>query len=345
MSGATLETKDAVDPLIHTAYLTELADAYAPPPIERRDPLISPLFADLAGFPPILIQVGSAETLLADATRLAAAAGAADVDVTLQIWSHMIHAWPVWNAKLEDGRRALAFAGHFMGRISDSRAGEGLRTRASKALNFARGRPFLRVFPGIRRLPGKWRVLAPPGLWYLGTLNHVRIWSRMIEHAPGSASPIARFGGQPIAIAAAALVIVVLGISSIALWRAYTGTAPETDRAVVVRQLQARTAQASEQLVEKTKGLEATQQESIDQLQVVQDQLQTVRRLLAAQQTDTKKLSEQVGTLTEAIDGLRQSFASTRASEAAADSAPRKRSAKAKPRSTRSANRSRARRS
>ena len=161
----------------------------------------------------------------------------------------------------------------------------------------------------------------------------------MIELAPRSTSPIARFGGQPIAIAAVALAIVVLGIGSIALWRAYTGTAPETDRAVVVRQLQARTAQASEQLVEKTKGLEATQQESIDQLQVVQDQLQTVRRLLASQQTDTKKLSEQVGTLTEAIDGLRQSFASTRASEAAADSAPRKRSAKAKPRSSRSANR------
>ena len=125
----------------------------------------------------------------------------------------------------------------------------------------------------------------------------------MIELAPRSASPIARFGGQPIAIAAAALVIVVLGIGSIALWRAYTGTAPETDRAVAIRQLQARTAQASEQLVEKTKGLEATQQELIDQLQVVQDQLQTVRRLLAAQQTDTKKLSEQVGTLTEAIEG------------------------------------------
>ena len=125
----------------------------------------------------------------------------------------------------------------------------------------------------------------------------------MIELAPRSASPIARFGGQPIAIAAVALVIVVLGIGSIALWRAYTGNAPETDRVVATRQLQARAAQASEQLVEKTKGLEATQQESIDQLQVVQDQLQTVRRLLAAQQTDTKKLSEQVGTLTEAIEG------------------------------------------
>jgi len=163
----------------------------------------------------------------------------------------------------------------------------------------------------------------------------------MIELAPRSTSPIARFGGQPIAIAAAALVIVVLGASSIALWRAYTGSTPETDRAVATRQLQARTVQASEQLVEKTKGLEATQQESIDQLQVVQDQLLTVRRLLAAQQADTRKLSEQVGTLTEAIEGLRQSFASAPASEPAVAPAPRKRSAKAKPRSTKSANRNR----
>ena len=114
MSGATLQTRDAVDPLIHTAYLTELADAYAPPPIDRRDPLISPLFADLTGFPPMLVQVGSAETLLADATRLAEAAGAADVEVRLEIWPHMIHAWPVWNAALADGRRALASAGQFI---------------------------------------------------------------------------------------------------------------------------------------------------------------------------------------------------------------------------------------
>ena len=166
----------------------------------------------------------------------------------------------------------------------------------------------------------------------------------MIELAPRSASPFERFGGQPIAIAAAALIIVVLGISSIALWRIYTGNSPETDRVAATRQLQARTAQASEQLVEKTKGLEATQQESIDQLQVVQDQLLTVRRLLAAQQADTRKLSEQVGTLTEAIDGLRQSFASAQTSEPSAAPAPRKRAAKAKYRSSRSANRSRSKR-
>jgi epsilon-lactone hydrolase len=116
MSGATLATKDTVDPLIHQAYLEELAAAYAPAPIDRRDPLISPLFADLRGFPPVLIQVGSAETLLADAIRFAATAGAADVAATLEIWPHMIHAWPMWNAKLAAGRQALAQAGEFIRR-------------------------------------------------------------------------------------------------------------------------------------------------------------------------------------------------------------------------------------
>jgi hypothetical protein len=164
----------------------------------------------------------------------------------------------------------------------------------------------------------------------------------MIELAPGNTSAIARISGQPIAIAATAFAIIVLGIGSITLWRAYTGTAPETERVAATRQLQARTAQASEQLVEKTKGLEATQQESIDQLQVVQDQLLTVRRLLAAQQADTRKLSEQVGTLTESIDGLRQSFASAQASEPAAQPTVRKRSVRprsqvVKPRASKSA--------
>jgi phage-related tail protein len=62
-------------------------------------------------------------------------------------------------------------------------------------------------------------------------------------------------------------------------------------------------------LVEKTKGLEETQQQSIDQLQLVQDQLQVMTRLLTAQQSETRKLNEQVGTLTSTLDSLRQSFA------------------------------------
>ena len=114
MSGATLASKDAVDPLIHKGYLEELAEAYLPAGFDRRDPRVSVLYAGLAGFPPTLVQVGSAETLLDDAVRFAGAAGAADVAVTLEVWPHMIHAWPVWNARLAAGRAALASAGAFM---------------------------------------------------------------------------------------------------------------------------------------------------------------------------------------------------------------------------------------
>jgi epsilon-lactone hydrolase len=116
MSEETMKTKDAVDPLIHEGYLIELASAYVPPGVDRKDPRISPLYGDLHGFPPALIQVGSAETLLDDAVRLAEAAGAADVAVTLEVWPHMIHAFPVWNAHLEPARRALMQAGEFMRR-------------------------------------------------------------------------------------------------------------------------------------------------------------------------------------------------------------------------------------
>jgi epsilon-lactone hydrolase len=114
MSGSTLGSKAAVDPLIHKEYLNELADAYLPAGMNRKDPRVSPLYADFRNFPPMLIQIGSDETLLDDATRLAARAGAADVAVTLEIWPHMIHAWPLWNAHLEDGRHALANAGAFI---------------------------------------------------------------------------------------------------------------------------------------------------------------------------------------------------------------------------------------
>jgi acyl-CoA synthetase (AMP-forming)/AMP-acid ligase II len=128
---------------------------------------------------------------------------------------------------------------------------------------------------------------------------------------------IRRMGPQPIALAAAVLALLIAGVAAVALWRTYGGTpAPELERQVQARQLQARAAQASEQLVEKTKGLEVTQQESIDQLQMVQDQLQTARRLLASQQADTKRLAEQVANLTEAVDGLRQSFASVQSEPA-----------------------------
>src|SRR5438046_6984211 len=71
MSGSTLASKASVDPLIHKENLNELADAYLPAGVDRKDPRVSPLFVDLRHFPPMLIQVDPDDTLLDDATRLA----------------------------------------------------------------------------------------------------------------------------------------------------------------------------------------------------------------------------------------------------------------------------------
>nr|WP_220702409.1 alpha/beta hydrolase [Rhodococcus opacus] len=77
-------------------------------------PLASPLHADLTGLPPLLIQVGSAEILLDDATRLAARAGAAHVHTELQIWPHMMHVFQTFGFLLEEARIALERSATFI---------------------------------------------------------------------------------------------------------------------------------------------------------------------------------------------------------------------------------------
>jgi epsilon-lactone hydrolase len=113
LSGGSMTTKAAVDPLISKPYLEELATAYLHS-ADPRTPLASPIYADLSGLPPILIQVGSSETLLDDSIRLAAVAGAAGVRVTLEIWPDMIHAWHLFYQQVAAGRRALASVGAFI---------------------------------------------------------------------------------------------------------------------------------------------------------------------------------------------------------------------------------------
>src|ERR1700749_4411111 len=92
---------------------------------------------------------------------------------------------------------------------------------------------------------------------------------------------IRRIGSQTVALAAGGVILLVAG--SVVLGRAYTGNSPEQERFTSLRQMQARATQASEQLFEKTKSLETSQQETIDQLQAVQDQLQGLKRLVTAQ--------------------------------------------------------------
>jgi epsilon-lactone hydrolase len=113
LRGGSLRTKAAADPLIQEAYLFALARAYLGG-VDARNPLVSPLYADLRDLPPMLIQVGSAETLLDDAVRMARAAGSAGVSVTLRIWPEMIHAWHLFFPQLAEGRAALAEAGRFV---------------------------------------------------------------------------------------------------------------------------------------------------------------------------------------------------------------------------------------
>ena len=108
-----MTSKAEVDPLIQKPYLEALAKAYLNG-ADPRSALAAPMYANLKGLAPLLIQVGSAETLLDDAVRLANVAGAADVAVTLEIWPDMIHAWPLFHQQLTAGRHAIVRAGAFI---------------------------------------------------------------------------------------------------------------------------------------------------------------------------------------------------------------------------------------
>ena len=84
-TGETMISKSTVDPTMQKAGILETARLYLNA-ADPRSPLAAPIYADLTGLAPLLIQVGAAETLLDDAIRLARVAGAADVRVDLQIW-------------------------------------------------------------------------------------------------------------------------------------------------------------------------------------------------------------------------------------------------------------------
>ena len=77
-------------------------------------PLASPLYANLRGLPPLLIQVGSDEMLRDDGYRLAQKATAAGVDVTFEEWPSMFHVWHLFAERLRDSRKALETIGEFV---------------------------------------------------------------------------------------------------------------------------------------------------------------------------------------------------------------------------------------
>ena len=90
LSGASMQSKASLDPILDPDSLQMYAGYYAGDH-DLTAPLLSPLYADLSGLPPLLIQVGTDEILLDDAKRLAERASDAEVDVTLEIWDEMFH--------------------------------------------------------------------------------------------------------------------------------------------------------------------------------------------------------------------------------------------------------------
>jgi acetyl esterase/lipase len=111
--GETMSTKEAADPMVQRAGLLEMAGLYLGG-ADPRSPLAAPIYADLRGLAPLLIQVGAAETLLDDAVRLAKVGGAADARVDLQVWPEMVHVWHMFHPELQAGRRAIEEGGAYV---------------------------------------------------------------------------------------------------------------------------------------------------------------------------------------------------------------------------------------
>jgi acetyl esterase/lipase len=111
--GESMTTRAALDPMIQREPLLRTAAAYLGG-ADPRSPLAAPLYADAAGLPPLLLQVGTSETLLDDSVRFAERATAAGVDVTLEPWEEMIHVWHMFADLLPEGQQAIERMGDFI---------------------------------------------------------------------------------------------------------------------------------------------------------------------------------------------------------------------------------------
>lgn len=110
--GESMTTKADADPMIKRDGLVKMGQHYLAGQ-DPRTPLAAPLYADLSNLPPLLIQVGTAETLLDDATRLAERARQAGSEVVLEPWEDMIHVWQVF-PMLPEARQAVDRIGQFV---------------------------------------------------------------------------------------------------------------------------------------------------------------------------------------------------------------------------------------
>jgi monoterpene epsilon-lactone hydrolase len=113
LAGDSITAKQAVDPALTRSGLSIRTGDYAAGR-DLADPLLSPVFGDFTGLPPLLVQVGSHEILLSDAVRLAERAGLADVQVTLEVVAGVPHVFQSFAAMLDEGSDALDRAAAFI---------------------------------------------------------------------------------------------------------------------------------------------------------------------------------------------------------------------------------------
>jgi len=111
--GESFIDRAATDPTVQKETILMMAEWYLGG-ADPRHPHAAPIYGDLRGLPPLLIQVGAVETLLDDSMTLARKAAVADVPVDLQIWPEMIHIWHIFFPMLSAGRRAIASGGSFV---------------------------------------------------------------------------------------------------------------------------------------------------------------------------------------------------------------------------------------
>ena len=121
-TGVSYTSRADADPIHQRPMILALAKNYLGPDGDPRNPLASPLYADLTGLPPLLIQVGDRETVLDDSIMFADRARAAGVDVELQVWDGMIHVFQMFGAELAEARRAIDSIAEFLDKQLQIRA-------------------------------------------------------------------------------------------------------------------------------------------------------------------------------------------------------------------------------
>ena len=111
--GESMSTRAHLDPMVQRDGLVTMAQTYLNG-ADPRSPLAAPIYADLSGLPPLLIQVGTRETLYDDAIRLACHAVKAGLKITFEPWDEMIHVWHLFAPLLDEGQQAIEHIGGFV---------------------------------------------------------------------------------------------------------------------------------------------------------------------------------------------------------------------------------------